>query len=63
MTSKQVILNTNQMAFFIYNLFGHDITHDGHPSGLGEGRFSSAIRSLSDTAKGVMNRKGGKKNK
>jgi len=61
MTSKQVILNTNQMAFFIYNLFGHDITHDGHPSGLGEGRFSSAIRSLSDTAKGVMNRKGGKK--
>jgi hypothetical protein len=57
MTSKQVVLNTNQMAFFIYNLFGHDITHDGHPSGLGEGRFSSAIRTISDTAKGVMNTK------
>lgn len=61
--SKEIILTTNQMAFFIYNLFGHDITHDGHPSGLGEGRFSKSIASLkSDIAKGVMSSKHGGKN-
>jgi len=53
--SQEVVLTTNQMAFFIYNLIGHDISHDGHPSGLGEGRFSKAIISTKNpVARGFM---------
>jgi hypothetical protein len=60
--SKEIVLTTNQMAFFIYNLFGHDITHDGHPSTLGTPRFASAILKVGDEGKEIMNRKGGKNN-
>lgn len=42
--SKEIILDTNQMAFLLYNMFGHDIAHDAHPATLGDGRFSKAIR-------------------
>jgi hypothetical protein len=57
--SHTVVLKKNQMAFFIYNLFGHDIAHDGHPSGLGEARFANVIqRSLSVTSNSVMNQNG-----
>ena len=40
---KVILLNTNEMAFFTYNLFSHDISHDAHPSGLGTKRFNDAI--------------------
>jgi hypothetical protein len=40
---KIILLNTNEMAFFCYNLFSHDISHDAHPSGLGTKRFNDAI--------------------
>lgn len=57
--SKTIVFDTRQMAFFIYNLFAHDITHDGHPQSLGEERFSKAILKSSDGAKVLMGRKGG----
>jgi len=57
--SKTIVFDTKQMAFFIYNLFAHDITHDGHPQSLGEERFSKAILKSSDKAKVLMGRKGG----
>ena len=41
---KIILLNTNEMAFFVYNLFSHDISHDGHPANLGDDRFQKAIR-------------------
>lgn len=52
--SKEIILNKNQMAFYIYNLFGHDIAHDGHPAGLGEGRFAKAIKRSSEGPRSFM---------
>jgi hypothetical protein len=60
--SKEIVLNKNQMAFYIYNLFGHDIAHDGHPAGLGEGRFAKAIKRSSEGPRSFMsssNRGGG----
>ena len=30
--ANQIILTTQQMAFFLFNLFGHDIIHDAHPA-------------------------------
>jgi len=42
------------MAFYIYNLFGHDIAHDGHPAGLGEGRFAKAIKRSSERNRTMM---------
>jgi hypothetical protein len=47
--SQEVVLTTNQMAFFIYNLIGHDISHDGHPSGgfiNNDGKYLIAIRTI-----------------
>jgi hypothetical protein len=52
--SKEIVLNKNQMAFYIYNLFGHDIAHDGHPAGLGEGRFAKAIKRSSEGPRNFM---------
>jgi hypothetical protein len=58
--TKEIILTTDQMSFFVYNLFAHDISHDGHPSGLGGDRFPSAISRSSGIAQGLMNSGGGK---
>jgi hypothetical protein len=43
--SHEIILDRTAMAFFIYNAFGHDIAHDGHPQALGNLRFAKAIKS------------------
>lgn len=49
-----ILLNTNEMAFFCYNLFSHDISHDAHPSGLGTKRFNDAILLADESQSNVM---------
>jgi hypothetical protein len=41
-----ITLSFNNMHFLVLNLFGHDITHDAHPFGIGEGRLIKAFASL-----------------
>ena len=51
---KIILLNTNEMAFFTYNLFSHDISHDGHPANLGDDRFQKAIQQDSEKVKDAV---------
>jgi hypothetical protein len=57
MTSKptEILLTTNDMVFFLYDLFGHDIAHDAHPQNLGSTRFPETFANIvgSETVKKV----------
>jgi hypothetical protein len=42
--AREIILTTSQMAFFIFNVFGHDIIHDAHPAmGAGSDRLFGVL--------------------
>jgi hypothetical protein len=50
--AKQIFLTTQQMAFLIFNLFGHDIIHDAHPAlTSGSDRF---LKVLSKSSKETL---------
>ena len=57
MTSNatEILLTTNDMVFFLYDLFGHDIAHDAHPQNLGSTRFPETFANIvgSETVKKV----------
>ena len=37
----EIILDTDKMKFFVYNMFAHDLAHDLFPTGLGQGRVEA----------------------
>lgn len=40
-SAYEIILDTDKMKFFVYNIFAHDLAHDLFPVGLGEGRVNT----------------------
>ena len=49
--AKEIILTTPQMAFFLFNLFGHDIIHDAHPALNSGSERMTVVLSESDIQK------------
>jgi hypothetical protein len=49
MAPTEILLTTQNMVFFLYNLLGHDIVHDAHPNKLGKIRFPETFANLTGT--------------
>jgi hypothetical protein len=54
--TNMITLSFNNMYFLVLNLFGHDITHDAHPFGIGEGRLIKAF-AQTNQGRGVLGTK------